>query len=720
MAIDTNAPLLIPAGVNGNIYGLTNGINVLNSTNSGLSINYSGGSIGGTLTFNTVGNLNSLAQYNEIGLVYYAGGNQFENASLTGSTGIRLVNVGTSYTFSVIANSTTQNFLTQHNSGDENLTAGNLNLIAGEGISIGYSVASNIANYTISSSQTGAISNATYVTLTNELASLPNSFDLGSLTTGLLKNTVLDGVSVLSMAIVDTDYQAANATLTQLSALELTNGSILFYNGVELTNLVPGTVGQYIAVDESGVPAYTSPATASDATFVLLQTDAGLPNSFGLGTLETGLLKQTVNAGLAAIENAVAGVDYQVGNTYLTQIAEIVPSAGSLISYSESLGAYKALTIGLPESVLAVDSGGTGLTFIPQVNIFDGLLAASNTWTGNNVWTNECTFTGQLNADNAIITNYLTTTVGATLGGITESTTINNSGVISTDFFTATGNITCGGGFIGGQPTVGMLFTQENFTATQSTSFALLQTIDGATVLNSVAGQPLGFAQGASQVGQVNVDGVWLLPEVQISTSITAPTQPTGTSNTTLATTQFVQEALTGSGSTVTQNLSFGFYPSSSAVTQYTVPAIFEAIGDQVFVTIDGQTNMLQTSEQALTFAGACYLQAQIPAAFVPTSMANAYKYIGLGSMKIFGGGSFLTNMTVNISIFKSGANYYFYITPQAITSQTLVEPYTYTSNQVLFSTGYTFTFGSFINNAPYIANVNSPNLSFSYSIIDV
>jgi hypothetical protein len=104
-----------------------------------------------------------------------------------------------------------------------------------------------------------------YLITTQNVPSLTNSTNLGSLAGGLLKMTVSGGAAVLSTAIAGTDY---------------------------VTSCPSGSFASL------------------SSHYLMLQNDATLPNSFNLGSLSTGLLKVTVSGGAAVPSIAVDGVDY--------------------------------------------------------------------------------------------------------------------------------------------------------------------------------------------------------------------------------------------------------------------------------------------------------------------------------------------------------------------------------------------------------------------------
>jgi len=104
-----------------------------------------------------------------------------------------------------------------------------------------------------------------YLMTTQNVPSLTNGTNLGSLSSGLLKMSVSGGAAVLSTAIAGTDY---------------------------VTSCSSGSF--------AGLSSH----------YLMLQNDATLPNSFNLGSLSTGLMKVTVSGGIAVPSIAVDGVDY--------------------------------------------------------------------------------------------------------------------------------------------------------------------------------------------------------------------------------------------------------------------------------------------------------------------------------------------------------------------------------------------------------------------------
>lgn len=96
-----------------------------------------------------------------------------------------------------------------------------------------------------------------------------------------------------------------------------------------------------------------STAAPSTATYIAKTTNASLPNAFALGSLATGLLKNTTTTGTPTI--AVSGTDYAPA------------TSGSSILYGNGSGGFSNVTIGSGLSfsggTLAASGGGGGGTW---------------------------------------------------------------------------------------------------------------------------------------------------------------------------------------------------------------------------------------------------------------------------------------------------------------------------------------------------------------------
>ncbi len=310
---------------------------------------------------------------------------------------------------------TTVQQINVQNAGTTTSTRSNLNLIAGQGavITVVDNPGNNRADVTISGVG-GSDPNATYVTLTDETTNEPNSFSLGTLTTGLVKNTVSSGTAALTCAVPGTDYVAPNTILTNLSAVA-SNGyismdssgavysrtvtgdaSINVTNGTGVSgntslSVNPGTTVQKINVKNSGTLVGTRTGinfiagsnvslTVTDdpsnnvvgvtiantsvpyntGTYVTLTNEtSSLANSFSLGSLAGGILKTTVTTGTATIAQAIAGTDYVAPSANLTALSGMTVSKGLLITSTDGTNLV-AQTAGTTGQFYVMSASGYG------------------------------------------------------------------------------------------------------------------------------------------------------------------------------------------------------------------------------------------------------------------------------------------------------------------------------------------------------------------------
>jgi hypothetical protein len=217
------------------------------------------------------------------------------------------------------------------------------------GANIGVTV--DESGFTITGAGGGPSLNNAYV-VTEEATDLPESVNLGALTTGLLKNTVADSISTLSRAVPATtllanDYQAGSVGLAQIAGLSPVNGNFLYFNAgswtvnsnVALLNVaqvfsalktfslettftnsikipLDAAIGTVLGCDNvDGVAAWTV-AGAGDVTLAGANVMTGtttynvnLPTSDLTPTLDTELVPKGYVDGLQPLTDTVATTD---------------------------------------------------------------------------------------------------------------------------------------------------------------------------------------------------------------------------------------------------------------------------------------------------------------------------------------------------------------------------------------------------------------------------
>jgi hypothetical protein len=244
-------------------------------------------------------------------------------------------------TFSVADGTSTQKVVVKSPTySDVNGTT--LRFIAGTNVSLTLTDNSGVADLTINAPDSDL--NVTMVTLTNATSVVPNSFSVGSLTTGMLKNTVTGSTGALTAAVANTDFASPSSTyIVQTAAAAPSGAQVLasLSTGLMKVTTTTGVVSTAVANTDFASPS---------ATYIV-QTATNAPSSSQvLASLSTGLLKVTTTTG--ALTTAVAGTDYQAANATLTSIAAATMSTGRLL-----LGNGTNSVTGL-----AIGAAGTSLT----------------------------------------------------------------------------------------------------------------------------------------------------------------------------------------------------------------------------------------------------------------------------------------------------------------------------------------------------------------------
>ena len=259
-------------------------------------------------------------------------------------------------------------------------------------------------------------------------ASLSNAQTLSTLATGIVKNTTTTGV--LSIAIPNTDYWVPGYVIPVTSGgtgiATATAQGLLKGNGTSGFGVVtPGANGTFLTM-ASGLPAWVENTVALPATYILQTTDAFLPNAQVLGSLTTGIVKNTTTTGVLSI--AVDGTDYY-GPATTIDVAHGGTGLTTLTTHCVLLGADTA-------AVNPLTNGTTG-------QLLRAATGADPAW-----WTNSPTYIVQV-ADAANVPN--AQALGALATGMVKNTTttgVLSIGVEGTDYWAPGGtpvNVASGG-----------------------------------------------------------------------------------------------------------------------------------------------------------------------------------------------------------------------------------------------------------------------------------
>lgn len=182
------------------------------------------------------------------------------------------------------------------------------------------------------SSGSGAPTTATYITQTAD-AGLSAEQALSSLSTGMMQSTTTTGV-------VQTRTLTGTANEVTVTNGDGSGGNPTFglATGIDATKIGAGGVTStefgYIGGLTSDAQTQIDSKAPKSATYIVQTADATLTAEQALGSLATGILKNTTTTGVLSI--AVAGTDYAAALNDLTDVAISSARNGSVVAYDGS------------------------------------------------------------------------------------------------------------------------------------------------------------------------------------------------------------------------------------------------------------------------------------------------------------------------------------------------------------------------------------------------
>ena len=262
-------------------------------------------------------------------------------------------------------------------------------------------------------SATAAPINATYITQVAD-GTLTNEFALGSLATGLVKNTTTTGVLSIAVAadLPTHTHSAADITSGTMATARLGTGTatsstvlkgnqtystigLSFLSDMDLAGLANEDVLQYetataLWYPRSKVQANIAPAAAR---YIVQQATSSLSAEQSIGLLTTGIMKNTVSAGIGVISTAVGSdlpshthalSDLTVSGATSNQVPAWSGSAWVPVTPAAAIsdGDKGDITVSSSGTVWNIDAATVGLTELSAT----GTPTSANFLRGDNAW----------------------------------------------------------------------------------------------------------------------------------------------------------------------------------------------------------------------------------------------------------------------------------------------------------------------------------------------
>lgn len=217
---------------------------------------------------------------------------------------------------------------------------------------------------------------ADYITKTDYTASLPSSFPLASLATGLLKVTTTTGD--LSTAVANTDYLPPSANLLSLASASAANGNIYVGNGTDISSFSLGGVntvlssnGVALSWKDLGVNVYDLGVASSVTGTLYVGNGSGLAglsigtNGQVLTSNGTTAVWQDLPAEVIPTLSQVLTAGSNAGNQSISGMGSsllFTPGNFSIGASSASSGTELTLQQGTANFKLRIGTGGTDVT----------------------------------------------------------------------------------------------------------------------------------------------------------------------------------------------------------------------------------------------------------------------------------------------------------------------------------------------------------------------